>query len=63
VLADLVELVGQMARLPWANGNVGMQGKSWSALNAIMTAMRRPPALKGLPYRRRRWPSGREHVR
>jgi putative CocE/NonD family hydrolase len=47
-LADLVDLVEQVGSLPWANGNVGMQGKSWSAFNGIMTAMRRPPRLKGL---------------
>ncbi|MDQ3825163.1 MAG: CocE/NonD family hydrolase [Actinomycetota bacterium] len=47
-LDDLVEVVAQLARLPWSNGNIGMQGKSWSAFNGIMTAMRRPPQLKAL---------------
>lgn len=47
-LADLETIVALLAALPWANGNVGMQGISWSAFNAIMTAMRRPPALKAI---------------
>ena len=47
-LADLETIVAQLAALPWSNGNVGMQGISWSAFNAIMTAMRRPPALRAI---------------
>ena len=47
-LSDLQNIVAQLATQPWSNGNVGMQGISWSAFNGIMTAMRRPPALKGL---------------
>lgn len=47
-LDDAQELVGQLAQLSWANGNVGMQGISWSAFNALMTAQRKPPALKAI---------------
>jgi len=47
-LDDLEEVIGQLAAKSWSNGNVGMMGKSWSGLNAIMTAMRRPPALKAI---------------
>jgi hypothetical protein len=47
-LDDLEDVVAQLAAKPWSNGNVGMMGKSWSGFNAIMTAMRRPPALKAI---------------
>jgi len=45
-LGDLEQIVAQLAAEPWSNGNVGMMGISWSGFNSIMTAMRRPPALK-----------------
>ena len=47
-LNDLVECVQQLADKPWSNGNVGMMGISWSGFNSLMTAMRRPPALKAI---------------
>lgn len=47
-LADLEEAIGKVATLPWSNGKVGMQGISWSAFNALMMAMRNPPALKAI---------------
>ncbi|WP_313073814.1 CocE/NonD family hydrolase [Melaminivora sp.] len=47
-IADAVELVGQLAAKPWANGKVGMYGVSWSAFNSLMTAQRKPPALKAI---------------
>lgn len=47
-LDDLEESVGLLAAKPWSNGSVGMMGKSWAGFNAIMTAMRRPPALKAI---------------
>src|SRR5215475_5756154 len=47
-LDDLEEMLKLLAKQPFSNGNVGMQGISWSAFNAIMTAMRRPPELKGI---------------
>ncbi len=47
-LSDCEEVIAQIARLPWCNGNVGMLGISWSANNAIMMARRGPPALKAI---------------
>ncbi len=47
-LGDAEELIAQLARQPWANGKVGMQGISWSAINALLTAQRKPPALKAV---------------
>lgn len=47
-LDDLEDAVAGLAKLPWSNGNVGMQGISWSGFNSIMTAMRHPPALKAI---------------
>jgi predicted acyl esterase len=47
-LNDLEACIGKMAALPWCNGSIGMQGKSWAGFNALMMAMRQPPALKAL---------------
>lgn len=47
-LTDLQTVISRLAAMPWSNGKVGMQGISWSAFNAIMTAMRRPPHLAGI---------------
>ena len=47
-IADIREIINQLGREAWSNGNIGMQGKSWSANNAIITAMQRPPQLKAL---------------
>ena len=47
-IADLVEVVGQLAAASWSNGKVGMYGISWSAFNALMVAARKPPALKAI---------------
>jgi len=47
-LNDLESCIGKMAALPWRNGRIGMQGKSWAGFNALMMAMRQPPALKAL---------------
>jgi putative CocE/NonD family hydrolase len=47
-LDDLEFCIGSMAALPWCNGRIGMQGKSWAGFNALMMAMRQPPALKAL---------------
>ena len=43
-----VEVIDQLAALPWSNGNVGMWGISWGGFNAIQVAMRQPPALKAI---------------
>ena len=47
-IQDAEEIVGQLAAKPWSNGKVGMHGISWSAFNALMTAHRKPPALKAI---------------
>ncbi len=47
-ISDAVELVAQLADQSWSNGNVGMYGISWSAFNSLMTAHRKPPALKAI---------------
>lgn len=47
-ISDAEELVAQLARKSWSNGNVGMYGLSWSAFNSLMTAHRNPPALKAI---------------
>ena len=47
-LNDAVEIINQLSKTPWSNGNVGMWGISWGGFNAIQVAMRRPPALKAI---------------
>ena len=47
-LDDAIEVIAQLARMPWSNGNVGMWGISWGGFNAIQVAMRQPPALKAI---------------
>jgi predicted acyl esterase len=47
-LDDAVEIIAQLARMPGANGSVGMWGISWGGFNALQVAMRRPPALKAI---------------
>ena len=47
-LADLWGVIAKLAELPWSSGNIGMQGISRSAFNALMMAMRSPPALKAI---------------
>lgn len=47
-ISDAEELVAQLAKKTWSNGNVGMYGISWSAFNSLMTAHRKPPALKAI---------------
>lgn len=47
-LDDLEASIAKLAALPWCNGHIGMQGKSWAGFNALMMAMRQPPALKAL---------------
>lgn len=47
-ISDAEELVTQLSKKSWSNGNVGMYGLSWSAFNSLMTAHRKPPALKAI---------------
>jgi uncharacterized protein len=43
---DCVEVIAWLAAQPWSNGSVGMWGISWSAINTLLVAARRPPALR-----------------
>jgi predicted acyl esterase len=43
---DALDVIEWIARQPWCNGAVGIQGKSWGGFNALQIAARRPPALK-----------------
>jgi len=47
-LADAVEIIDQLSKLPDSNGRVGMWGISWGGFNSIQVAMRQPPALKAI---------------
>ncbi|MGB6242086.1 MAG: CocE/NonD family hydrolase [Castellaniella sp.] len=47
-ISDAQELIAQLSKKHWSNGNVGMYGLSWSAFNSLMTAHRKPPALKAI---------------
>jgi predicted acyl esterase len=47
-MQDADSVIAQLARVPGANGAVGMWGISWGGFNAIQVAMRRPPALKAI---------------
>lgn len=45
---DAIEIIDQISKLPNSNSNVGMWGISWGGFNAVMTGMKRPPALKAI---------------
>ncbi|MBF6210484.1 CocE/NonD family hydrolase [Nocardia puris] len=45
---DGVEVVEWAARQPWSDGKVGMNGISYSAINQVHTAERRPEPLKAI---------------
>jgi len=49
-LLACVQVINQVAGHPACDGNVGMMGKSWSAINSLMVAAHkdRPPALKAV---------------
>jgi len=49
-LAYCVQVINQIAELPFCDGNVGMMGESWSAINSLMVAARPdcPAALKAI---------------
>jgi uncharacterized protein len=44
------QVIRQISEHPWCDGNVGMMGESWSAINSLMTAARAdcPEALKAV---------------
>jgi predicted acyl esterase len=45
-IGDCVAVIDWLARQPWSSGSVGMWGISWSAINTLLVAARRPGALK-----------------
>ncbi len=45
---DAIEVIGQLADLPFSNGNIGMWGISWGGFNAIQVALKNPPQLKAI---------------
>lgn len=47
-ISDGVEIINQLSKKKWSNGNVGMYGLSWGAFNSFMVANRKPPALKAI---------------
>ena len=49
-LSYCVQVINQIAALPICDGNVGMMGESWSAINSLMVAARPdcPEALKAV---------------
>lgn len=47
-LSDGVEIINQLSKKQWCNGNVGMYGMSWGAFNSLMIAKRKPAALKAI---------------
>jgi uncharacterized protein len=45
---DGLEIIKWIAAQRWCTGAVGMEGKSWSGINSLQVAARRPPALKAI---------------
>ncbi|MCM6777689.1 CocE/NonD family hydrolase [Nocardia sp. CDC159] len=45
---DTVEVIEWAAHQPWSDGNIGMTGVSYSAVNQIQAADEQPPALKAI---------------
>ena len=45
-ITDAVAVIAWLAAQRFCNGSVGMWGISWSAINALLVAASRPPALK-----------------
>ncbi|RDI54055.1 CocE/NonD family hydrolase [Nocardia mexicana] len=45
---DTVELIDWASKQPWSDGNIGMNGISYSGINQYMAAAQNPPALKAI---------------
>ena len=45
---DIHECIEWAARQPWSNGNIGMNGVSYYAMNAWQVACLKPPSLKAI---------------
>jgi hypothetical protein len=43
---DALEILRWIARQPWCNGRIGMEGLSWSGFNTLQVAARQPPELR-----------------
>ena len=47
-IQDAITIIDWLSKQSWSSGSVGMYGGSWSAFNALQTAMRKPKALKAI---------------
>ena len=47
-LDDAVSVINWLAKQPWCNGNVGMQGISWGGFNSLQVAALQPAPLKAI---------------
>jgi hypothetical protein len=45
---DGAELIAWIAQQPWSDGAIAMKGASYMAISQILTAARKPPALKAI---------------
>ncbi|WP_225731619.1 MULTISPECIES: CocE/NonD family hydrolase [unclassified Nocardia] len=45
---DTVEVIDWAAHQPWSNGRIGMNGISYSGINQVQVAEKRPPALQAI---------------
>ncbi|MBF6172901.1 CocE/NonD family hydrolase [Nocardia blacklockiae] len=45
---DTVEVIDWTARQPWSTGDIGMSGVSYSGINQLQVAAKKPPALQAL---------------
>ncbi|MEU7765997.1 CocE/NonD family hydrolase [Nocardia sp. NPDC049190] len=45
---DTVEVIDWASRQPWSNGRIGMNGISYSGINQVQAAEKRPPALQAI---------------
>lgn len=45
---DTIETIDWAARQPWSNGKIGMNGISYSGINQMQAAEKRPPALRAI---------------
>ncbi|WP_280358086.1 CocE/NonD family hydrolase [Nocardia otitidiscaviarum] len=45
---DTVEVIDWASKQPWSNGRIGMNGISYSGINQVQAAEKRPPALQAI---------------
>ncbi|WP_280445803.1 CocE/NonD family hydrolase [Nocardia brasiliensis] len=46
--SDTPEVIAWAAAQPWSDGNIGMNGVSYSGINQVQAAEKQPPALKAI---------------